>query len=971
MTAPAPTQRGLKRSVCGALLVVACALPSVLVPVDATAVPQCGNQKDTCKCGKANPYPCCGNGSNCTWWAWGAACCNWKQGLPGWGNANTWASYAKQNPNFKILGSPVVGSIATSTKGKYGHVAWVVSVGNGTVRVTEMNCCGTCNYGMRSYTHQTSYFNSGFIVPQSYQTGPQCGNNKCESGENCANCSKDCGACCGNGKCDNGETCSTCSKDCGACCGNGKCDHGETCSTCNKDCHCAPSGALETTTCSAASGWAQDSDAAAAKVTVRLSVDGKKVADIKAGGAHPKHAGHGFKHPLDATWHDSKPHTVSATALDTQKKTDAEIGKRPLLCQNHASDDGIWHTTRAVFAGADVQRPDASPPRLAIAHAHPKGYKYALSGVIKTCTDPGLQAFERMAGTVSWQLGGGELRGELLLDDALVGKWDSGAGDEPLAHDVEAKRLCLRTTATDEAIVAAAREVRLFGLRFLREGWWYSYSADVSGLIAGIDDRTGLQVRARPSVGGAKISGQGLVRFWRALPALFDEVVVKVTGAAGGDSGGSNADAGLVVEVVGGGDAHATDGARALPDGGGMVAVKRSDQLGLQVRVQGERPLDAGLDITLSDIRVRQRDQRLDPPWSIEKVAAWGLGAAVADGMDPAENGRHIRLSQVPMGWWATGAVHAKLTPIEGPFERISGRFEQALSDPGPEPTIAVDGKVIVDHNGGRAFDVAAVGATLSASLRYTQDTPPDELVQGHVDVRGLGFCRAGWWTRHSPQAKGLRTRQRTDGIGVEAAGGADISGHVRLERQFTLDAHAVRFHYRQGLDPNALRVLVLLDDVPMALLSEHGVTERDVVVAGATFNKVGFVLSVTGDAPIGDHQVARFSGIELRDAAGVWRPIESVPDAPAIALERDAEGLDVVGGGAGTDGGAATAAGGGDAGGGCSATHGAPVSGQHVWWALFACALVLGVRRRVSIAKASSLSDLRRPIESRAYHRR
>lgn len=76
---------------------------------------------------------------------------------------------------------------------------------------------------------------------------PICGNGVCESGENCSNCSQDCGACttCGNGVCDSGETCSTCPQDCGACpvnpvCGNGSCEVGETCATCPQDCGTCP-----------------------------------------------------------------------------------------------------------------------------------------------------------------------------------------------------------------------------------------------------------------------------------------------------------------------------------------------------------------------------------------------------------------------------------------------------------------------------------------------------------------------------------------------------------------------------------------------------------------------------------------------------------------------------------------------------------------------------------------------------------
>jgi hypothetical protein len=70
-----------------------------------------------------------------------------------------------------------------------------------------------------------------------------CGNGVCEEGENCSNCSIDCGACgptCGNGVCEPGENCSNCSIDCGSCgptCGNGVCESGESPSNCCIDCY--------------------------------------------------------------------------------------------------------------------------------------------------------------------------------------------------------------------------------------------------------------------------------------------------------------------------------------------------------------------------------------------------------------------------------------------------------------------------------------------------------------------------------------------------------------------------------------------------------------------------------------------------------------------------------------------------------------------------------------------------------------
>ncbi|HIA05093.1 MAG TPA: hypothetical protein EYN66_24885, partial [Myxococcales bacterium] len=72
---------------------------------------------------------------------------------------------------------------------------------------------------------------------------PTCGDDKCDyvAGEDCANCSVDCGDCCGNGVCEPeyGEICGMCKNDC-ACpsCGNGVCEPtlGEDNLSCPPDC---------------------------------------------------------------------------------------------------------------------------------------------------------------------------------------------------------------------------------------------------------------------------------------------------------------------------------------------------------------------------------------------------------------------------------------------------------------------------------------------------------------------------------------------------------------------------------------------------------------------------------------------------------------------------------------------------------------------------------------------------------------
>lgn len=72
--------------------------------------------------------------------------------------------------------------------------------------------------------------------------GPVCPNGSCEAGEDCSNCSADCGSCppvCGANGCEGGENSCNCESDCpGYCCGERGCEggKGENCCNCSADC---------------------------------------------------------------------------------------------------------------------------------------------------------------------------------------------------------------------------------------------------------------------------------------------------------------------------------------------------------------------------------------------------------------------------------------------------------------------------------------------------------------------------------------------------------------------------------------------------------------------------------------------------------------------------------------------------------------------------------------------------------------
>lgn len=76
---------------------------------------------------------------NCTWYAYERRAA---LGMPVgsfWGNANTWAYYARQD-GYLVDRSPSFGAVLVDTSGGFGHVAVVESVGsNGDIVVSEMN----------------------------------------------------------------------------------------------------------------------------------------------------------------------------------------------------------------------------------------------------------------------------------------------------------------------------------------------------------------------------------------------------------------------------------------------------------------------------------------------------------------------------------------------------------------------------------------------------------------------------------------------------------------------------------------------------------------------------------------------------------------------------------------------------------------------------------------------------------------
>ena len=194
----------------------------LIAATPALAVFQCGPTQDTCQCGANNPYPCCDNGGNCTWYAWHNACCSLAVALPSWGNAKQWTGNARANASFSVSTTPVSNSVSCRDIGTYGHVGFVSALnGGGGIQVKEQSCWGA--YGDATTNYASSYFTGGFITPAGrVQCSP--GDSQARSCGNCGTQSRGCGsdgvwggfgACSSQGACAPGASEEQACGDCG------------------------------------------------------------------------------------------------------------------------------------------------------------------------------------------------------------------------------------------------------------------------------------------------------------------------------------------------------------------------------------------------------------------------------------------------------------------------------------------------------------------------------------------------------------------------------------------------------------------------------------------------------------------------------------------------------------------------------------------------------------------------------------
>lgn len=889
-----------------ALALLATGLWSAVGSRPAAAVFQCGNQKDVCECGGNNPYPCCDNGSNCTWWAWEAACCNWKVALPGWGNANTWASYASKNGNFQVLGSPIPGSIGVSTKGQYGHVVWVESVQGNKVHVSEMNCCGSCPYGMRKWSYDKSYFNGGYVVKKG-MGGPVCGNSKCEGGEHCGNCPADCGSCCGNGQCTGGEDCGSCPKDCGACCGNGKCaggetcancpgdcgkccgnsacDNGETCATCAKDCVCLPQGQLEAATCSSVRGWAKDPDTAK-PVEVTLREGAAKLAKSTADLPHTTHPGQGFWWSTPPALKDSKPHAVEVHAQDDGHPAHAVLGPSSLICRNGPVESASWQTKEVDQAGLVVELPEGES--WSLRHRHPPGYAYPLAGKVQSCLTPLPDGFDEGYAPLLWALGPTPFATSVAVDGQQLGNW-TGTGEVRVEWGM-GKTICLQTQALQEVPVPTETAVS-FGPVMVRQGlWWWAGQPKATGWLPAALPPDGVQILATGNLAGG-------VRAYRALQQPFDTLLWT--------SDTNELPDGVHLTLRTGVAELAAD----LP-GSHSASGLWGQEVAIQLQASGAavgKPAPAGMKAAVKNLRAVQTFGHAEGPWMVQHLLSYGLTAEVLVPTEPAP-GLALSMRHQDAGWWTTGATEASARITLAPVDRLRVLLKGALP-PEIRAELRVSGQLAwssADLPEGTglplSLDVELPRTSTDATVAWRLTAPADQwqAPAAALHLSGMRWLAGGWWTVPSHDLRGWRDRRTADqGVRIEA-GALVVGGGLAVERNLPWAAKAVRLRYRQDLRPVESVARLLVGSKIVQEFKQIGPAEQLVELTGpvvrlalevqAQADQVGLADALTPTETESPRWV-QIDQIEVQDNKGIWHPLADLPDPSSGVEVADASG--------------------------------------------------------------------------------
>jgi hypothetical protein len=832
-------------------------------PSKAFAVYQCDGQVSDCSCGMTDPYPCCGTNGNCTWWAWRAACCHWKYAMPSpWQHAKYWAGNYATHPDFKVVNNATKNCVACDVNGEYGHVAFVEDVNGGQMKISEMACWGF--YGLKvSWKSIPSGFDK-FICLKS-QMGPYCGDGKCNGGENCKSCQKDCGKCCGNGKCDFGETCSSCTKDCGPC---------------NKP----PVGELTRGDCAAIGGWAEDPDVGS-PIQVTIRIDGQNLATVLADQDFPGHGKHGFEVPFPDSHKAGQIHTVSVIGHDDKGTADKEISGSgsKVMCRNDRQLRGLWDVVWTDAAGLDFV-PVPADGSLAVKIHHAGGLDYPVSGEVRAMAQLGLSSADELALNAWGGFGGGPYSlgmtdgAELQVELTNLAPDGTGYG-----WPMTGATVTFVVSATDLLKDPVERFLRLSSIRTRSGNWWNSYSWDAAGIIWNHPVADSAQFQTRYGIE----SQGGWVRAELQAKKPFDGISFKVENELpSGFEGRILVDEEAVMTIQ-----------HTQQPGTVALAEQPGEHLVMEMSAPPGDSLAVGNGfIGYHEVRVFRNREEWLPPWRTNHMQAWGLQAVY--GEEPSGSNSLVLSSTPDDGWYATGRIEASLEFELPAFDRIRGWLDVELPGQPFFGALSVDGEPLrtlsVTDSGG-AFELSAEGQRVSLTLGTHWG------LEAHHDARvglhRLAVHRGDWWTVPSRDCAGLRDGRedpctiRFDNLRWWGMAGHEAQGHIAVVRTLSEPVRGLRLKLDSTVPGGVERFFVLGDGKPLEHVDLLVPGSSEVEWKGDPVTEVGVAFAVAKPGVYPYRWTVYARQIEALQENGDWVSVCQLPEVQAEEFVEFGEG--------------------------------------------------------------------------------
>jgi len=731
-------------------------------------------------------------------------------------------------------------------------------------------CCGNgkCDNGENCST-----------CPKDCGKCPYCGDKKCGNGENCSSCPEDCGSCCGNGKCAGEEDCASCPADCGACCPNGACDHGEDCASCPADCgpcNHPPEGALEVANCATISGWTRDPDVEW-PIGVQILCDGALIAQISADQPHPAAPGHGFSLSVGHELKNSVVHTVDAIGLDDKGTLNTTLpgSGKVFLCRNGAHQEGIWTIEYLDSAGVDIV--PASLDDLGFTSLlldHPDGLPYPMSGIVSATARLTAPNFDR----ISWALLGGlssplyDTR--ILLDGAPAVAYGPDNFDfVPAILDTPAQWLRVEVRANQMDYDTTGRRLTMAGLTSRLHGWDIRYSFDSQGAIFDSDSPDRLIFLARDGSSDCA----GFLSSSRTFHKPFSGVRF-LSGSSSPVPPGSLPD--TAVSTPEHLEVHTSE---CLSDGSCLLDDFPGSSLDVRLSCGESATFPQGSLHEVRDIRVFESILTTDNPWVLHRDRAWGTIPLVPSG---TPSGLACRVQTEPTGYFPTGATTCEVSFPDMPADEISGTLSYLLPGECFRGFLTVDGKPVRSLLfGEETAPLQVPGPTSSFGLALVATDPCRDIdYDAFVEVSALSYLKGGWWTTPSTRYGGIEDL-RTPGCGLEfrnlrwwGMSGSQAYGTLVVHRSFDPPVKGIRYALEHNFEAPHFSLRLLLDGKPAVVhpLTLPCSTEHE--LSHASFSEAAFQFSVDTQGVYPHRWSAVISNIEVLDPDAGWIPACDAP---------------------------------------------------------------------------------------------